>query len=789
MRPDTNQVKYAMPGLNYQNKELPKNLEYKKADKYIILNDHDKDLTPIVLRLPDPPDERYIDGYGLLPAEQYWKRITIPPRLVELERRTLDILAEEFRNNKKEQPNGYKQQKLFWSILEENASSYEDEIKFIKKIQWYLTYGYWFFNDGKPTWITPWHFRYLQFWCMTDGHIRWPDYRDTDRRLEVFAWYNYTTTETFASLDENGVAQPNEDGVFEMKDIKFRTSFGIQNPKRRRRGDTQRGLNKLVHIAYRNRAALCTIVADTGDHAIRMFDEKLLPALREEPVWMKPLWEGSFKTNRIVCIPPGNIYMDDFLDSAITITDTSTERANDSRKLYGLLSDEEGKGAARADVGSRWEINKLTMTQDDIHGYSEHPSTVEEMVAGGAEYEAMWYQSNFYVRNRANGQTKSGLSRIFIPAQDGLDGFIDRFGMSVIERPTARQINMSPNAKFAMLKMGAKEYLEVDLNPLLTTGKASDQKLYRERIRKHPMQSADMWIGTSGELGFDYKIIDRRIMELKREPQAKTYDLYWENDIQDTRVWYRENPYGRYTIVDIERFAARSNQWVMGAPIWNERHMRMENQRVPTDMTLTTAGADPFGMGGGTPGTKNTVRKGQYSDGGFAVIEHGPEDSKDMLAWLYHNFVLRYQARINIYKYYEEVLMGCVFMNAPLAFERNTEGLWAYFVDRGYGGYLKYQQKADGTFENKPGFYAGGANKEQLFVEIINHIAMHGHREKILEFLLDCRQIRSLDDMTNFDAFAACGWAKLGSKSAQGFTQKMMNTTEFNWEAYYNSYC
>jgi hypothetical protein len=777
-----------MPVSNFQNNEKSFHISYKDADKFVVVNSNDKDVTPIVLRLPDPPDIHYIDGYGLLHADQYWKRLEIPTRLVMLEKRAMDILANDLRNNKRELPNGYKLQKIFWELLEEGWSGYEEEVNFIKRVQWYLTYGYWFYNDGKPTWITPWHFRYLQFWYMQDVKGHYPEYRDVDRRLEIFAWYNYTATETFANLDENGIAQPDEDGNFLMKDIGYRTSFGIQNPKRRRRGDTQRGLNKLVWIMERRRGGLCPIVADTGDHAEKIFKEKLIPALREEPVWLKPLWGGSYDTNSIICVPPGNIYFEDFLDSAITITDTSTERANDSRKLYGLLSDEEGKGAARADVGSRWEINKLTMAQDDIHGYSEHPSTVEDMCAGGSEYEAMWYQSNFYVRNKGNGQTKSGLSRIYVSAQDGLDGFIDRFGMSVIDDPTERQIKLSPHAKFARLNMGAKEYLESDLIPLLMTGKASDQKLYRERIRKNPMESAHMWTGTSGDLGFDYQIIDRRIIELKRQPLTKRYDLFWADNIPDTKVMCRENPNGDFVMPsNVERFINVSNQWTYGATVWNERKQVFENQRMPMNGTLTTAGADPFGMGSPAPGTKGGLRKSQYSDGGFSVKETGNETEKDIKEWTLHNFVCYYQCRKNVFDYYEDIIKGIVFFNSLLAFERNREGLWNYLVDRGYGGYMKYQAKGDGTYESKPGFYAGAQNKENLFLEIINHIAMHGHREKILEFLIDCRQIKSMDDMTKYDGWTACGWAALGAKSPYGTSTATINTMAFDWDKLYEA--
>jgi hypothetical protein len=344
---------------------------------------------------------------------------------------------------------------------------------------------------------------------------------------------------------------------------------------------------------------------------------------------------------------------------------------------------------------------------------------------------------------------------------------------------------MSPNAKFARLGIGAKAYLEADLLPLLMTGKASDSKLYRERIRKNPMQSADMWTGTAGDLGFDYQIIDKRVIELKRHPLSKNYDLFWENNVQDTKVGYRENPNGRFIITNIEKFAKEANQWVFGATVWNEKKQTFENQRMPINMTKTTAGADPFGLGSAAPGTKGGLKRSQYSDGGGAVYWHDTEGGKDIKEWESHIFVCRYQCRTNVYDYYEDMLKMSVFFNAMMAFERNKEGLWGHFVDRGYGGFLKFQQRPDGSYENKPGFYAGAKNKENLFIEMINQVAMRGHMERILEVLIDCREIRGYDDLTNKDAFAACGWALLGAKSNYGKTQETMNNLAFNWDLLY----
>ena len=61
-------------------------------------------------------------------------------------------------------------------------------------------------------------------------------------------------------------------------------------------------------------------------------------------------------------------------------------------------------------------------------------STVNPMDKGGKEYKALWEDSDPQERN-ANGRTKSGLYRIFIPAYEALEGFFDQYGNPVTEDP------------------------------------------------------------------------------------------------------------------------------------------------------------------------------------------------------------------------------------------------------------------------------------------------------------------------------------------------------------------
>jgi hypothetical protein len=246
-----------------------------------------------------------------------------------------------------------------------------------------------------------------------------------------------------------------------------------------------------------------------------------------------------------------------------------------------LIEDEKGKGAVRADTTSRWEINRMTLHQGPyIHGYSEHPSTVEEM-ENGADYQNMWKESNYYIRDSITGWTKSGVSRIYVSSWDGMDGFVDPWGYSVIDDPTELQLKYATkDMAYATMKIGARKYVEGPLLKLASSPSSSDQKLYRLRVKKTPLKSSDMWMSALNDLGFDYILLNKRKTELIRTPKSKKITLSWENNERDTKVMWREDPNGRFIVSDIDRWAKQSNQVTMTpVPIWNEETQKFEHHR------------------------------------------------------------------------------------------------------------------------------------------------------------------------------------------------------------------
>jgi hypothetical protein len=522
-----------------------------------------------------------------------------------------------------------------------------------------------------------------------------------------------------------------------------------------------------------------------GDNAEKHYLKKLLPAWQKYPMFLKPMWAGTNSPNVLKLTAPGNLYGYEGLNSMIDYTDSAGERKNDGDKLFYSIFDEEGKTVS-SQIWERWSVNKLAMSTGGgtkIIGYAYHPSTVEEMNEGGIEFYKMCEMSNFYKRNPL-GQTLSGLARIFFPSYDGMEGFIDRFGMSVIDTPTERQIRLRPDAKFAKLKKGAKQIQQEKRDALVREGTPASMEAFRSFRRKEPMCWADCWIGTSGDMGWDLEKLDRRLTEIRRlkamrkSPYIKG-NFRWSGG-KDTRVeWITDEEHGKFELammLPIDQTNLKNQiMWFDGetgfpTPAWEPR---FKNR--------FTCGCDPFRYANKTEGKFHETGSRQ-SDGGISVLwEHDPtvDRDPDMSKWKSRKFVLSYRHRPRSQEEYnEDVLMACVYFGAMLYPETNVETTWKHFIDRGYAGYLKYDiDSLTGRRKDRPGFYSLTNSKNDLFAELKDYISYRSHEEPFDEFLLECKNIRGPEEMTKYDRLVAHGGALLGSRSLYGKVRDSLSNT------------
>jgi len=741
---------------------------------FVGVNEDDEDVIPVYISSPEPPKLSLIDYHDLNPDDQYWRRLELPIGLKKLEERALASMYDIERRNRQETVQGYKVYQKYWEIIEDEQDKYSDEIQWIKKMWWHRIYGYWFFNDGEPTYCTGEYFDYLNFWFIKDSET-WVEFRDEDRRVSIFGDYLRTTTESFANINlDTGRAIKNDNGGYDMIDIGSRTFFGEMKPKFRRCGETQWGCHGIWLGCSTTPAAYGTIISMDGDNAGKHYYKKLLPAWNKYPMFLKPIWMGSKRPTSIKLVEPPNIFHIEGLGSSIDYAESGGVSKNDGDTLYFCLSDEEGK--SKTPIAERWSVNKIAMSTGGgtnilRNAYAWHPSTVEDIGEGGMEYFKMWQLSCFYERIPIMGQTHSGLARVFIPAYKKLEGYIDRWGKSVVDSPTPRQIKFSPRSKFALTGKGAKDTLQSVLDSLLAKGTPEALEAYRSRRRKFPMKSADCWLGSSGNVGFNLEIVDRRIEELNRMKSfgKMNYKVGYfyrsSNDPHSDVLWNTDPDMPKFRMsMDLPKNLTnryRSIDFYDGLrQVWRQ-------SLTPLDGYKFTCGVDMF-RNLSPIQAKQASKLGGFasnsrqSNGGIAILwESDSEYPKSGRCVLSYNYRPSTQQ-----EFMDDVLMAAQYFGAMIYPEYNVERFIEYMFDNNYGGYGLYDTDlATGKFKPLPGRYTTNETLQEIFREYKDYIERKGAEEEHDDLLVQMKNIRGVEDATRNDLFVAFGMALLGSKS------------------------
>jgi hypothetical protein len=739
--------------LKYTPKQVPMSIMmgYTDADMTFVINDNDPDLAPITVYLPKPPDWKHIKGFGKPAEDQVFERQAMPPRLNNLRDEVIDTLKED--KSITRGSGGIPEVKIIdeiWERLEKNQLKYKDEISWIKEQWYYLTYGYWFFCNGKPTYINKWHYRYLHYWTLED--IAHPEYRDKDRRWFIFI----EDTETCTTTPEG-------------RDFIDRLFFGVVNPKHRRDGATSRSLV----IGY-------DIVTKTpGGHAgIQSFDEtnakehyisKVLPSFQDMPFFLKPIWRGSnAPQSELEFKNPGN-RIGRSLGSVFDYAKSAGRKAYEGQKLHFGLLDEEGK-TTQENIVERWSVLMPTFSQgarNKIFGLAIHPSTVYEMTSkGGANYKTLCEQSRDEKRDDS-GRTTSGLRLMFMPAYDGLEGFIDKYGGSVIKTPTPEQ------SAFIGKTIGAEEYLSRTGRALLDSKGPGAADAYRDFMLENPTRYKHCFYSLSGDSGLNIQKIDNAISRIETAISVGNSPtvpgrFMWiidgygepvdsERFVEDGLHW--KNPDGRVEFFPCEPGDEYNSRWNISEfliPSMSNRKIRIDGLWYPENPGVRVVGADPI-----TFLDERAARSSNFntrlSKGGGAAFRARDKsvdtDNTNTSDWETYKFIGDYSYRpISDDVYAEDILMGCIYWGAELFQEYNIKLLWKYLIQRGYSGFLKYQiNDVTGRPKDKPGLFSLVDSKQDLMNALKNYIEWHSERENHLEILSQARQINGIEEFRKYD--------------------------------------
>ena len=659
-------------------------------------------------------------------------------------------------SNKRKIVTGQKVLEGVLEVLNEKRKEYEEEIEWIFKQIYHITSGYWVYINGKPTYLDAWHYEYCSFFHLDIGL---PEYRDRDRRWFIFARYSYTTTHD---------AQGN--------DLGFRTCYGFTYPKHRRDGATYKCLCIGLNIIRYKKRGLFGIQSFNDDNAGEHFKEKLVPAWRNLPFFLKPMWSGSNDpAEEINFSLPSNKVIGRENQSKINYATTAHRSFYDGKKQQVHLSDENGK-TEREDILLRHEVVKQTLSQGNgaiIHGFSMHPTTVADMETGGGDnFFDLCEQSKYYDRSKVTGQTKSGLFRLFLPAWDGMEGYIGPYGESIIDDPTPEQ------AKFIGRKNGAREHLLSEIERLKAEDSVSSQKKLKELIQLFPTCYADCFRLTGGDVGFDTEALDyaiRKVNAMVEKPTVRGDFMYHidgkllsAKDFIDLKL-DQKGYHGQVLFVPNENGHFEVSK-KLPSNMTNRKYAKeyisydgvRKHSYYPVEGNEMLASADPFQFLDPAM-IKFKKNHDTMSEGGGAVFWRrdkrvDPED-KAVDDWESCRFVCTYLHRTALDDYYaEEMLMMCVYYGAYMFPERNVKLILKHFIKRGYGGYLMNRvNPITGKVDPVPGFHSLTESKDDLFKATRNHIRLHGRREVHLKLLDQWRKIKNVKEMTSYDLLTAAG--------------------------------
>jgi len=672
---------------------------YKSADTVIIFNADDRILRPIEYMLPKPPPIDTIDGYGLMPEDQYFRHVLIPPKLLQLQKKPITD-----------------SEKI--DILESNPSIYEAEIRFIQSEWEKRENGYWFFNCGKPTFITGPHYFSINYWNINHDLYKLPIYTEADRELFL----------AIKMVDEDG-------------DI-----LGGNLPKGRRWGATTMLHSWRYEACTRIPKCHGAMQSMTEPSAQALHNDHTVFAWDKMMFWFKPIYDGDLrKTTEIKFFMPRHKnhpdYGKDALDSKISFGN-STEKFYDGQKVNKGINDEIGK-TKEANVYERMRVQRPTSKIGSrIVGKWWNISTVEEMEQeGGAQFKAICDESHYHERDATTGRTTSELINIFIPSWKKFEGehpitkepWIDRYG-----RP-------HPEAKNYILAVG-ENYL-----------RRNNIDAWANWFRMYPCEWSDCWRPAAKNSPFNIAIISKRIEELEQLVDSPTVavDFEWIKGKEGEQVMRVANADGRFiTSYDFaDKGFANRRVYDSQRRLW-----------LPANTDKFIAGGDPYKF--------RVTKNARQSKAAMAIkmkhditIDDPRKARKDMLT---DRFILTYCHRTSTpEEFCEDFMKACCYYGCEMFPELNVSKIWDEFIINGFGGYLFYSESIDGIIDKTPGETTTDKIKEDIFMLWQKHVRYNGEREEHREILDELKLITNPKEMKGFDLFTAGGYALLGEHKQQ----------------------
>jgi len=501
--------------------------------------------------------------------------------------------------------------------------------------------GFWFKNNGKPTYLTGTHYMYLQ-WSKID--VGAPDFRESNRLFFLF-WE--------ACKADN-------------------RCYGMCYLKNRRSGFSFMASGEVVNMATISSDSRYGILSKSGPDAKKMFTDKVVPISVNYPFFFKPIQDGMDRpktelayrvpaskfTRRNITLTSEEAFKQELqgLDTTIDWKNTG-DNSYDGEKLKLLVHDESGKWERPNNILNNWRVTKTTLRLGSrIIGKCMMGSTSNALDKGGDNFKKLYYDSDVTQRN-SNGQTRSGLYSLFIPMEWNYEGYIDSYGLPVFDTP--KKPTEDPHG--LKIKQGVVEYWQNEVD-----GLKQDQDGLNEFYRQFPRTEEHAFRDEAKSSLFNLTKIYEQIdwnADLKNSNVITQGNFYWLNGVKDTQVIFTPHNNGRFFV-----------SWVPPVELQNKVTVK-RGLKYPGNEHCGAFGCDSYDISGtvdsrGSNGSLHGLTK-------FSMENVPP-----------NHFFLEYIARPQTAEiFFEDVLMACIFYGMPILAENNKPRLLYYFKRRGYRGY------------------------------------------------------------------------------------------------------
>ena len=511
--------------------------------------------------------------------------------------------------------------------------------------------GIWVYIYGKPYFITKKYYFYLQWWTLEDGSR--PEYRDCDRRYFTFLehWENTPWC------------------------------LGVCRAKKRREGASSQATSNLVYEAIFFKNSNCGLVSKSNEDGRSTFTEMVAYGYRQLPAFLKPkqINREDSVTELVFAQKASNV------KEGVAETQKEDEgnrskinyrapvlNAYDRGRMSRLLLDEFGKLEKEIQASQLFAIISKTLVKGVKRvGFVEMPSTVNKMSKGGSEFKLLWENADLNKRM----PTINRLVRYFSPAYDGYEGFIDKYGFSVMSSPTPEQKeylvekwvvkdedgNTISEISEEDIELGSKAYILKRRE-----GRTGDD--LEEEIRMNPCTEVEAFMSANADCIFNVVKLNEQIERLKESPVPKRKVVFYRDEINQSIRWRDAR--------DAETFAW---EFVSDLNLKGEvnKHYYDNGTKRPGRVDIGVIGVD-----------------------GYSNSQGGKKYGSKASAWVYSKYDLRDPLNTGLFtghlygrpnekeELHNQIILAAEYLGYQVYYEFVADDYYTYFKNRGKLGYL-----------------------------------------------------------------------------------------------------